>query len=105
MVEIPDPTTYTPSVPVLCSSPVKVGAYRAWMLDVAYTNASAGDNIVSSKTNTEFSIDNGVTWYSTTKLVHGLTGSGTLSGMIVRFTPEYVGDSPGVISFVEAVIP
>jgi len=75
--------------------PVKVGSSFIWQQSIACTNIDPTDIINTTKTNTAWSV-NSATWYTATH-EHGLT-TGTSFTLYLRFTPAYVGDTPGVVT-------
>lgn len=94
------PKSYTPTTANLCSMPVKVGSSFTWQQTITCDSIDPTDYINTTKENTEWSVD-GTTWYDTAH-AHGLV-NGTLSFTLwIKFSPSYVGDTPGTVT-IEAI--
>lgn len=97
--------SYTITGNPLCSGPVKVGTSFVWLREVTPSGSQATDVIVSSKTNTYWSLDN-ETWHNSTDGEIALGTAKTAKfDMWIKFTPEFVGDVPGQVVIKEPAVP
>jgi hypothetical protein len=97
--------SYTASTPILCSNPVAVGGEKIWKETITPSGSLATHVIVSSKTNTYWSLDN-ATWYNSTdgEVALGVAKTAPFS-LWIKFVPAFVDDVPGTVAIKEPAVP